>query len=104
MSKIENIPNARAMRKLGFTDHREGHWYWSTRVGSDTTFNLTVNKETGEYETLVMNESFGQPEYYGHMVGVYCAQIRANVDVALFELRRGGIDLEFSHAEYGVES
>ncbi|MBL5974817.1 MAG: hypothetical protein D3X82_13915 [Candidatus Leucobacter sulfamidivorax] len=103
MSKFEKVPSAREMRRFGFTDRREGHWYWSTRVGSDTTFNLTIEKETGEYETVVLNESFGQPEYYGRMVAVYGAQIVANVDVALHELRRFGLDIEFSHAEYGVQ-
>jgi len=100
--KIENLPAARQMRKLGFTDHREGFWYYCKRVGSDTTFNLTINKDTSEYETLVMNESFGQPEYYGRMRDVYRAQMIANIDVILHELDRDGISAHFDHSEYGV--
>lgn len=99
---IEHLPNARGMRRIGFTDRREGFWYYSKKVGSDTSFDLTINKDTGEYETLVMNESFGQPEYYGNMRDVYRAQIIANVDVVLHELRRDGITVQFDHAEYGV--
>ena len=93
---------AKQMRHIGFTDRREGYWYLCKRVGSDTTFNLTINKETGTYETDVMNESFGQPEYYGQMRDVYRAQMIANIDVILYELERDGVKVEFDHAEYGV--
>ena len=99
---IEYLPNQRRMRRLGFTDHRGGFWYYSKRVGSDTTFNLTINKETGTYETYVLNESFGQPEYYGQMRDVYRAQMIANIDVILYELERDGVKVEFDHSEYGV--
>lgn len=101
MSKLEKVPVARRMRKLGFTDHREGYWYWTKRVGTETSFNLTINKETGGYETYVLNELFGQPEYYGNMIAPYREQIIANVNVILHELRRDGIHIEFDHAEYG---
>lgn len=33
------------MRKLGFTDHREGFWYFSKLIASDITFNVTINKK-----------------------------------------------------------
>lgn len=99
---IEHLPNARRMRKIGFTDRREGFWYYCKEVGRNTTFNLTINKDTGKYETLVMNESFGQPEYYGHMRDVYRAQIIANVDAVLHELGRDGVVVQFDHREYGV--
>lgn len=102
MSKLDAAPVARHMRRLGFTDHREGYWYWSKRVGSDTSFNLTIDKTTGSYETVVLNEMFGQPEHYGGMIGPYRAQVIANVDVILHELKRDGVSVEFDHAEYGV--
>lgn len=105
MSELnDKLPNAKQMRRIGFTDRREGHWYYCERVGSDTTFNLSIDKETGAYETYVLNESFGQPEYYGRMRSVYRAQIIANIDVVLHELAHVGVKVNFDHAEYGVTS
>lgn len=102
--RLDKVPNARQMRKLGFTSHREGYWNFCKRVGDNTTFNLTINKETGGYETLVMNELFGQPEYYGNMIPVYRAYTIAAIDVVLHELARGGVEVKFDHAEYGTEA
>ena len=49
------------MRDLGFTDHREGYWYFTTRVGSMTSWNVTINKKTGVVELDVLDEHFLQP-------------------------------------------
>lgn len=49
------------MRELGFTDHREGYWYYVTRVGTAITWNVTINKKTGGVELEVLDECFLQP-------------------------------------------
>lgn len=103
MSRVSNLPNAKQMRRLGFTNRVEGQWYFCRSVGYDTTFNLTIWKESGAYDITILNESFGQPEYYGNMREVYKNQIMANIDVIVYELNRDGIEVEINHAEYGVK-
>ena len=102
--KTLELPNARKMKKLGFTNHREGFWYLVKGVGEDTTFNLTINRETGGYETDVLNEFFMQPEYYGRMKPVYRDEIIARVNAILHKLAEQGLEIEFDHLEYGVEA
>lgn len=97
------LQNAKRMRRAGFTDHREGYWYYSAPVMDNVTFDLTVDKSDGSYETLVMDESFGQPAYYGQMISVYRELAIARVNVILHELERKGFAIEFDHAEYGVD-
>lgn len=97
------VLKSRQMRRLGFTNHVEEHWYLCKRVGDSTTFNLTINKQTGSYETVVLCEFDGQPERYGHMIPVYRNYIIAAIDVVVHELNRAGVHIKFDHTEYGVE-
>lgn len=94
------LPKAKQMKRFGFTNNVECEWYYTRQVGEHVTFNLSIDRESGAYETLVFDEFFGQPEYYGDMLPVYCNQIVANIDVILHELRLQGIAIEFDHAEY----
>ena len=91
------------MRWIGFTDHRTGFWYRVCRVGSDETLNITVNKLTGEYEELVMDEHFGQPAHYGHMKPVYRDAIRLAVDEQVRLLNAAGMTVAVDHRLYGCE-
>src|SRR5690606_39993592 len=49
------------LRELGFTDHREGYWYYTTRVGDMTSWNVTISKESGAVDVEVLDEHFLQP-------------------------------------------
>lgn len=93
---------ARKMKKLGFTNHVENRWYFVERVSRDgmTTLNITINRETGEYETLVLDEFFGQPEYYMSMKPVYREEIKARVNVIVQELNDAGLNINHDHKEY----
>ena len=92
------------MRWIGFTDHREGFWYRVTRVGVGETLNITVNKLTGEYEELVMDEDFGQPAYYGRFHPVYRDAIRVAVDGQVRLLNAAGMTIAVDHRLYGCET
>ena len=92
------------MRWHGFTDHRAGFWYRVIRVGSGETLNITVNKLTGEYEELVMDEDFGQPAYYGRMKPVYRDAIRLAVDEQVCLLNAAGMTIAVDHRLYGCET
>lgn len=90
-----------AMRALGFTDHRPDHWYLCKRVGSYETLNITIDKATGDYDELVMDENFGQPAYYGNMVEPYRSQYRDAVDEHLETLNAAGLTVTVDHRLYG---
>lgn len=90
------------MRELGFTDHREGWWYNCYRIDEDVTLNLSMNKDTGEWEEYVLNEMFGQPEYYGRMQPKYRKPIIERIDAIIAELKEAGLPFEVDHSLYGV--
>ena len=90
------------MRELGFTDYRPQHWYLCRRVGgADVTLNITIDKATGDYEGLVMDEAFGQPYYYGRYDNDFAKAIRPNVDAVLADLQNAGLMVEVDHEAYG---
>lgn len=99
------LPPEEKMRELGFTDRREGYWYWCRRVDDKgyTTLNFTINKKTGSYTELVMNESFGQPEYYGHMKPKFRDETIAEIEKHLDYLNSNGLQLAVDHRLYGCE-
>lgn len=97
--RVTVLPDAE-MRALGFTDHREGYWYFCTPVGSDVTFNLTVEKTTGEWDETVVDEVFGQPAYYGSMIEPYRTNITKRVDAVVTRLNYAGLDVSVDHNEY----
>ena len=91
------------MRALGFTDRVDTRWYYCRRVDDKghTTLNITIQKDTGFYEELVMNEDFGQPEYYGQMKPEWRDLYRDTIDFHIRELNRAGLTLEVDHKQYG---
>ena len=93
------------MREIGFTDHVETRWYFCRRVDDKghTTLNITIDKETGFYNELVMNEDFGQPEYYGQMKPEWRDLYRDTIDFYISELNKAGLTVTVDHREYGCE-
>ena len=91
------------MRELGFTDRREGYWYWSRNVDKYTSLNFTIQKDTGYYEELVMDENFGQPDYYGRAKPEFRDKIVSNVNAHIAELNSHGLSLAIDHRAYGCK-
>lgn len=89
------------MRALGFTDRREGYWYWSRNVDKYTSLNFTIDKLTGLYEELVMDEMFGQPDPYGQAKPEYRDAIIKKIDDYVKAFNDVGLDLNVDHREYG---
>lgn len=53
------------MRNAGFTDWREGYWYFYRDLGHDISFNVTINKKDVEdLYIIVIDDEFGQPYDY----------------------------------------
>lgn len=91
------------MRALKFTDRRTGWWYYVTRVGSGTTLDIFINKESGDYKVDVLNGDFGQPEYYGKMLEPYRTSTKEAIDNVIVHMNRSGLNLQINHALYGWE-
>ena len=92
-----------AMRDLGFTDRHEGFWYFVDRVGDGVSLNFTIEKNTGEYEELVMSELFGQPEYYRNMRPEFRDAIQARIDRIIAKLNAAGLTLAVDPDLYGFD-
>ena len=91
------------MRELGFTDRRTTHWYYAAMIGAYESINFTIEKATGNYEELVMDEAFGQPAYYGRMVEPHRTEYRAAVEREVARMRDAGLNLVVDHTLYGFK-
>ena len=91
------------MRALGFTDRVETRWYLCRGLDKrgDATLNITIEKDSGFYTELVMNEGFGQPEYYGQMKPEWRDLYRDTIDFELAILNKAGLDIHVDHKAYG---
>ena len=68
---VIHVLDEEKMRKLGFTDHREGYWYICKDIKglSDITFNLSVCKNNPlDYRIDILDENFCQPYDYQAML------------------------------------
>ena len=94
---MANVLKSKNMRRLGFTDHNPDQWYMTNRIHEAVSFNLTINKETGEHNIEILNEFFLQPEDYMRMIGPYAAFIKAWIDLKIYELNQAGLDIDYQH-------
>lgn len=60
------------MRRLGFTDHREGYWYLCRSVSPDhdMTLNVEIAKDGSDWQIDVLDENFCQPYDYQYLLNV----------------------------------
>lgn len=60
------------MRRLGFTDHREGYWYLCCSVSPDhdMTLNVEIAKDGSDWQIDVLDENFCQPYDYQYLLNV----------------------------------
>lgn len=93
---------AERMRRLRFVDVGDGYWHKETFVGDNTTFNLTINPETGKYRIDVLDHLFGWEETYGKMKPDYRDAIVSEIDALVKSYRDLGFDIVIDHSKYGV--
>lgn len=66
--KVHLLPE-KEMRKLGFTDYREGYWYFCRGVVSNITFSISINKkDPADFQIDVLDDDFCQPYDYQAML------------------------------------
>lgn len=98
------------MVNLGFTDRNNDVWYFCKGILFDekqrsttVTLNISIEKATGNYDELVMDEMFGQPAYYGNMREPYRGNVMNSIDAELAKLNEAGLSIQVDHKLYGVK-
>ncbi len=57
------------MRTLGFTDYREGYWYFCRGIVSSISFSISINKDDPtDFRIDVLDDDFCQPYEYQAML------------------------------------
>lgn len=98
------IPDEKTMFQLGFTKNA-GTWTYCRPVGPlpyETTFNIEIDSETGEYGELTLDEQFGQPYFYNGMADSIRCQYVQDIDRTVDRFHRNGLTgITVNHDLYG---
>ena len=102
------------LRKFGFTDNRQGYWYYYKNVyhdkdrsfSFDVSFNISFKKEDGKNLKIdVLDEAFCQPYDYQKMLKddesfKPALQVHANVQEIMSKLSEAGIISGYTANDY----
>lgn len=94
------------MREFGFTDFKEGYWYYCKSVGDETTFNVSINKQDpSDFRIDVLDENFCQPyDYQSYIMSgkifKFVEDVYNNVEDELAKLTEAGILEGHKRGEY----
>lgn len=103
--KINVLPE-KEMRAIGFTDYREGYWYFRKILyeGGDISFDLTVNKtDPSDWYIDVLLDDFCQPYDYPCLMMSYVPmafKIRDKVEEIMRWLTDQGIVEGWKEGDY----
>ena len=97
------VLNAKSMKKLGFTSYTEDKWCYTKRVMDGISFNVRIDKETGNYTTEVLNEHFMQHEDYMAMIEPYRSYAKASIDVIVHEMNTAGLSIKHNHGDQAID-
>ncbi len=99
-----NVLHEEEMRTLGFTDYREGYWYFCKILYKDISFNISVNKkDPTDWYIDVLLDDFCQPYDYQYLItrNVPLAfEIRDKVEEIMRWLTDQGIVEEWKPGDY----
>lgn len=84
------------MRKIGFTDFYEPHWYFSKLIGHEISFTVTIPKDGSDIEILTLDEDFCQPYDYQYMLDKnptfeFALKIKEKVEKQMEYLQNAGV-------------
>ena len=96
------------MRALGFTDFREGYWYYCHGVSCDgeVTFNVTLDKDGIEDLRIdVLDEMFCQPYDYQYLLEKtpelkYAIEVQERVELEMERLQEAGVLYGHNRGDY----
>lgn len=93
-----NAASDKEMREAGFTDHRDGIWYYCAMLSdvSGISFNCTINKKTNHVKIDVLDEDWLQPYDYQSILKEdtkhhYALLVHAQVQKQMQKLQEIGI-------------
>lgn len=103
-----NVLSDDEMRKLGFTDHREGYWYYFHSVSDDgeVTFNVTIDKAgIDDLRIDILDEAFGQPYDFQYILErtpdiQYAKDVKEAVEAEMQRLQEAGVLFGHEYGEY----
>ena len=94
------------MRKFGFRDTGHGTWCYGRDVADDICFSVSIDKENSyDFRIDVIDEDFGQPYDYQHMLATnseneYAMKIWTGVEAHMKKLTDAGIISGHIRGEY----
>lgn len=95
-----------SMRALGFTDHAETTWYYVTQVRKSITLNISISKDGARLKIDVLDEWFGQPYDYQHMLASSdnppeaAKEVHEKVEKIMSEMVDAGVLAGWSPGQY----
>lgn len=88
------------MRELGFTDRVNSRWYRTVRLACGISFDVTIDKSSGDYEEYVLDNEFMQPYHYMTYDVELARTVRKQVDKQVELLQAAGLNIEVDHEAY----
>jgi len=93
------------MRKIGFTDRNESHWYYCANLDKHISFNVSIPKNGSDIDISILDEEYCQPYDYQSMLerdpGFRPAiLIRDEVEKHMDELQAAGVLSGHIRGEY----
>lgn len=101
-----NLLSEPEMRKLGFTDYRDGFWHYGKTLMGDISFNISIPKnDASDFEIYVLYEDFCQPYDYEYLLSktpdfAFAKKIKVLVEVEMAKLAAAGIVSGHEYGEY----
>lgn len=93
-----NAASDKEMREAGFTDHREGTWYYCVMLSevSEISFSCTIDKKTNHVKFDVLDEDWLQPYDYQSILKKdtkhpYSLLVHAQVQKQMHKLQELGV-------------
>lgn len=93
-----NLLPEEKLRALGFTDHREGYWYFCRMLRDEISFSVSFPKsgKQDKLEINVLDENFLQPYDYQHMLmkhpdNLFAPKIQRDVEKWMAYLQDNGV-------------
>lgn len=103
--KVHILPDNQ-MRSAGFTDCREGYWFFERTCIDEISFSLTIKKDdSSDWRIDVLDEDFLQPYDYQHMLEYnptfsYALKVQRKVEQFMKQLTDAGIISGHNYGDY----
>lgn len=101
-----NVLSDNQMRKAGFTDFVKTTWYYSTMLGEEVSFNVTIEKNNSlQFAIDILDDDFCQPYDYQYILGrnpthEFALSIKAKVEKEMLYLMKQGIISNYKIGDY----